>query len=130
MSKLETKLISFDNALNRLKEAIEELENHNASNVVRDGVIQRFEFTYELAWKTTKEYLENIGIVDRTSPKTVIKEAFAQKLITDEKSWLMMINDRNLASHVYKEEMAEEIAKRIINNYITEFENLLIKLQK
>ena len=96
-------------------EAVEEFERNNVSDVIRDGVIQRFEFTYELAWKTAKEYLEDIGIVDKTSPKAVIKEAFAQKLIIDEKSWLLMLNDRNLTSHVYKEEMAEEIAERIIS---------------
>ena len=72
MAKFETKLINFNNALQRLKEAAVELEKIDASDVVRDGVIQRFEFTYELAWKTTKEYLEGLGIVDRNSPKAVI----------------------------------------------------------
>ncbi len=129
MSKLKTKLNNFSNAIKRLKEAIDEFEKNNISDVIRDGVIQRFEFTYELAWKTTKEYLEDIGIVDRNSPKAVIKEAYAQKLIVDEKNWLLMLADRNMTSHVYKEEMAEEIAERIINNYINEFENLLINLQ-
>lgn len=97
--------------------------------VIRDGVIHRFEFTYELAWKTTKVYLEDIGIVDMTSPKAVIREAFAQKLLGDEKNWLLMLNDRNMTSHMYKEEMAEEIAERISNLYIKEFELLLQKLQ-
>ena len=130
MSKLKVKLINFRNALQRLKEAAKELKQNNAGDVVRDGVIQRFEFTYELAWKTTKEYLEDIGIVDRNSPKAVIKEAYAQKLIVNEENWLLMLNDRNMTSHVYKEEMAEEIAERIINCYINEFELLLRELQK
>lgn len=130
MSKLETKLTNFNNALNRLKEAIAEFNNYTSSDVIRDGVIQRFEFTYELAWKTTKEYLEDIGITDKTSPKAVIKEAYAQKLITNESNWLLMLNDRNLTSHVYKEEMAEEIAERIVNTYASEFDNLLNELKK
>lgn len=130
MSKLETKLINFNNALERLKEAVEEFKQNDANDVVRDGVIQRFEFTYELAWKATKEYLEDIGIVEKNSPKAVIKEAYAQKLIENEKGWLLMLNDRNLTSHVYKEEIAEEIAERITNNYIHEFENLLSNLRK
>lgn len=130
MSKLETKLINFSNALKRLAEAAEEFKNNSTSDVIRDGVIQRFEFTYELAWKTTKEYLEDIGIVDKTSPKAIIKEAFVQKMITDESRWLLMLNDRNLTSHVYKEEIAEEISERIINSYIDEFENLLRKLRR
>ena len=130
MKKLEIKLMNFNNALQRLKEAAKELETENASDVVRDGVIQRFEFTYELAWKTTKEYFEDIGIVDKNSPKAVVKEAYAQKLISDEQTWLLMLNDRNLTTHVYKEETAKEIVARIINNYINEFENLLINLKK
>ncbi|SET64203.1 nucleotidyltransferase substrate binding protein, HI0074 family [Natronincola peptidivorans] len=129
MNKLETKLINFKNALKRLKEAAEELKQEDASNVIRDGLIQRFEFTYELSWKTTKEYLEDIGIMDKNSPKAVIKEAYAQKLIVNEQDWLMMLSDRNMTSHVYKEEMAEEIAERIVNRYIKEFEMLLEKLQ-
>lgn len=126
MSKLEEKLNNFKNALQRLKEAAIELQQINASDVVRDGVIQRFEFTYELAWKTTKAYLEDIGIVDKLSPKSVIKEAYAQKLIVNEQNWLLMLHDRNMTSHVYKEEMAQEIAERITVCYITEFE-LLVK---
>jgi nucleotidyltransferase substrate binding protein (TIGR01987 family) len=130
MSKLETKLTNFNNAFNRLKEAIEEFNKDTSSDVIRDGVIQRFEFTYELAWKTTKEYLEDIGIADKTSPKAVIKEAYAQKLITNEANWLFMLNDRNLTSHVYKEEMAEEIAQRIVNTYLSEFDKLINELRK
>ena len=130
MSKLAIKLGNFANALKRLKEAVEVLKQNNAADVVRDGVIQRFEFTYELAWKTIKEYLEDIGIVDRNSPKAVIKEAYAQKLITDEKSWLLIMKDRNLTSYVYKEEMAQEIVERITVYYVNEFEKLLKELQK
>ena len=125
MGKLETKLDNFTRALQRLKEAVAEFGQDHASDVVRDGVIQRFELTYELAWKTTKEYLELIGIVDRNSPKAVIKEAYAQKLIVDEETWLLMLDDRNMTSHVYKEEMAEEITERIVNFYTHEFEKLL-----
>lgn len=129
MHKLETKLYNFNNTLQRLKEAVKEYEKNN-SDVIRDGIIQRFEFTYELAWKTAKDYLEDIGIVDKTSPKAVIKEAFAQKLITNENSWLQMLIDRNLTSHVYKEEIAVEIAERITNSYINAFENLSANLSK
>lgn len=124
-----TKLTSFQDALQRLKEAVNEFNQPEASDVIRDGVIQRFEFTYELAWKTTKLYLEDSGIVDVNSPKAVIKEAFSQKLITDEKTWLLMLNDRNMTSYMYKKEMAEDIAERISNLYINEFELLIQKLQ-
>jgi len=130
MSKLQTKLTNFRSALQRLTEAVVELKKSGASDVVRDGVIQRFEFTYELAWKTTKEYLEDIGIMDKNSPKSVIKEAYAQKLILNEQNWLLMIDDRNKTAHVYNEQLAQDIARRIIGSYICEFELLLQELEK
>lgn len=107
MSKIKIKLSNFKKALQRLKEAAEEFQKDVSNDVIRDGVIQRFEFTYELAWKTTKDYLESIGIVDKNSPKAVFKEAYGQKLLGHEENWLLMLNDRNMTSHVYKEEMAE-----------------------
>jgi nucleotidyltransferase substrate binding protein (TIGR01987 family) len=113
MSKLPVKLHNFSNAVHRLEEAVEAYKSPDPGDVIRDGMIQRFEFTYELAWKTIKEYLEDIGIVDRNSPKAVIREAYAQKLITNEQVWLLMLNDRNQTSHVYKEEVAAEISTRI-----------------
>jgi nucleotidyltransferase substrate binding protein (TIGR01987 family) len=76
MANRDTKLMNFNRALTRLKEAVEEF-----SGVVRDGLIQRFEFTYELAWISTKEVLEEIGIPDKNSPKAVMMEAYAQKMI-------------------------------------------------
>lgn len=126
--KLWSKRINFQNALQRLEEAINEFSQPGASKVIRDGLIQRFEFTYELAWKTTKAYLEDSGIVEVNSPKAVIKEAFAQKLLHDEKTWLLMLQDRNMTSHLYKEEMAEEIAIRISSLYLEEFKLLLHKI--
>ncbi|GAA0367933.1 nucleotidyltransferase substrate binding protein [Bacillus horti] len=130
MSKFEVKLTNFYKALQRLREAVKEFQQAGATDVVRDGLIQRFEFTYELSWKTTKEYLESIGLVDRNSPKAVIKEAYAQKLIEDEDQWILMLHDRNMTSHVYNEELAEEIASRIANIYVNEFQQLLDKISK
>lgn len=129
MSK-ESKLSNFNRALLRLKEAVQEYKKSNSSDVVRDGLIQRFEFTYELAWKSTKVCLEEMGIVDKNSPKAVIKEAFAQKIIINENNWLLMLKDRNITSHVYEEALAQEIAERIANCYIQEFELLLKELLK
>lgn len=128
MKKLESKFFNFAKAISILKEAVIEYEKENSTDVVRDGLIQRFEFTYELSWKTTKEYLEDLGIVDKNSPKTVFKEAYAQKLITNEDIWMLMINDRNRTSHIYSEDIALEIAERITEKYIFEFELLLERL--
>ncbi len=128
MNKLDNKLFNFKNAVASLKEAVDQYRLHNSS-IIRDGLIQRFEFTYELSWKTTKVYLENLGIVDKNSPKAVIKEAYAQGLISNEENWLLMLHDRNMTSHIYQETLAVEIAKRIVDIYVIEFQMLLIKIQ-
>ena len=130
MGNLEAKLSNFKNALQRLKEAVEQFEQDETNDLLRDGLIQRFEFTYELAWKATREYLKELGIVDRNSPKTVFKEAYAQKIIIDETNWLLMLKDRNTMSHMYSEELSQEIARRIVDNYHRAFELLLIELKK
>lgn len=128
MSKLKTKLRNYQDVLQRLKEAIAEFTQVNSSDVVRDGLIQRFEFTYELAWKTTRDYLIDQGIVDKNSPKSVLREAFAQQLIKDELVWLEMIDDRNKTTHLYSQEEAVRIANNIVGKYAGEFDLLLQKL--
>lgn len=130
MNKRESKQINFKKALERLKEAVKEFREEGASDVVRDGLIQRFEFTYELAWKAAKEVLAELGIVDLNSPKSVIKEAFSQKFIKNEENWLLMLTDRNMTSHVYQEALAQEIAERIASCYVQEFELLLTKFEE
>ena len=128
MSKLHGKLKNFRNALKRLEEAAEKLAIDVENDIIRDALIQRFEFTYELAWKTTKEYLESMGIMDKNFPRVVIQEAYIQNLIKNEENWLGMIKDRNMTSHLYKESIAKEIADRILEVYIIEFNNLLASL--
>lgn len=129
MSKLQNKLDNFKKAIARLKEAVEEYRENGSSDVIRDGMIQRFEFTYELAWKTTKAYLEDMGIFDKNSPKAVIKEAFAQKIIENEKVWISILEDRNSTTHLYSEEIIEEIAGRVADEYVIEFKSLLESLE-
>ena len=110
-------------AVNRLKEALQDYENHPLSTI-RDGVIQRFEFCTELAWKTTREYLIEQGYTEINSPKSVMKQAYADHLIEDETSWLELLNDRNITSHLYDEESAQEIFENIKDKYVSLFERL------
>jgi len=123
MDKLQTKIENYKKALLRLKEAVEEY-NVNNSKVVRDGVIQRFEFTVELAWKSLREYLINQGFEQHNSPKAVMQEAFTANYISDEESWINILNDRNLTSHIYDDTTAEEIYNRIVNKHTQAFESL------
>ena len=127
--KKQNKLDNFQKAILRLQEAVEEYTKNQTNDVLRDGLIQRFEFTYKLAWKATKVVLEDLGIVDIRSPKATFKGAFSQGLIQAESTWLMMLKDRNMTTHVYKEELADEIAQRIISDYLKNFQELLNNLQ-
>ena len=127
MELLSNKVENLRKAVDRLSEGILELQA-NQSSIVRDGVIQRFEFTTELAWKAAREYLMDQGFVDINSPKSVMKEAFSYGLITDDKIWVQLLNDRNLTSHIYKEEIADEICERIIKTYFQEFKALSKRL--
>jgi nucleotidyltransferase substrate binding protein (TIGR01987 family) len=127
MKSLEFKYQNLVSAYNRLFEAVKLYGDKN--DIVRDSIIQRFEFTYELAWKTLKAYMEYAGLTLETSfPRSIFKEAYANKIIDDEKVWLKLLEDRNLTSHIYDEKLANEIADRIINIYIHKLGSLVKKL--
>ena len=117
ITRYQEKLSDFNKALNRLNEAIEESKNNTKSTTLKDGVIQRFEFCYEICWKVMKMYLENEGIEEAKSPRSTFREAFKVELIDDGEAWIDMLKDRNLTSHVYDEEMAIEIYEKIITKY-------------
>ena len=123
MGKLEDKFNSFQTASRRLKEAIDMYET-DEHPVLLDGTIQRFEFTVELAWKLIKQYLENEKFGEFNSPKSVIKEAYKIGLIQNGEKWLEMLDDRNLTSHTYDENVAKEIYRNIQTQYYNEFVDL------
>lgn len=106
--KLDKNLINFKKALNRFKEVLQEPE----SAIVMDATIQRFEFSYELMWKTLKNFLEDIHGIRVVSPGQVFKEAYRLSLIEQEDLFLEMIHSRNLLSHTYNEELAKDIYKK------------------
>ncbi len=112
----------FSNAVQRLEEALEEKEN----DIIIDGVLHRFEFTFELAWKTMKDYLEYVGIIDKTgNPREIIKSAFEYGMIEDGETWIKMMLARNSLSHLYDEEKSREIYQDIKKLYF----DLLKKLE-
>lgn len=122
MSNKCRKLENFKNACDRLDEGIKRYDEKD--DLYRDGLIQRFEFTFELAWKTLKAIFEEEGLLGLNSPKTVLREAYAAELIDNEEIWLSMLKDRNSTAHIYNENMSIEICNNIINKYIDEFRKL------
>lgn len=107
----------------RLQEA---LNVENVTDVVIDGVLHRFEFTFELAWKTMKDYLEFVGLIQKTgSPREVLQNAYKNDLIDDGEDWIEMMLSRNTLSHLYDEEESIEIYEKIKNKYADMIEELI-----
>lgn len=94
------------------------------------GVIQCFEYTFELSWNTIKDYLNEQGCKHINGPKDAIQEAFKIGIIEDGEEWMNMIKSRNLTSHTYNEETAQEILTEIKENYFSKFQKLVAKLEK
>lgn len=126
MKRFEERRQDLINAMSRLKEALKEEEN----DLAIDGVLHRYEFTFELAWKTLKDYLNYLGVQQNTgSPREVIQESFANKIIEDGEIWIKMMLARNSLSHLYDEETSREIYEEIKEKYIYEIEKLVNKLE-
>lgn len=130
MNKFQTKLENYKNALARLHESIADSKKFADNLTFRDGVIQRFEFTAELAWKTIREYLLSEKLANINSPKSVMREAYHMNVITDEDGWIQILDDRNATSHIYDEEEATGIYKRIAAEHIQLFDKLLDTLTR
>ena len=114
-------------ATERLKEALNEKE----TEIAIDGTLHRFEFTFELAWKTMKDLMEYNGIIETTgSPREVLRIAFQHGLIEDGETWIDMMLDRNKLSHLYDEETSRKIYKDIKEKYIVLIEKLNEELEK
>ena len=109
---------NFSRAFSLLREALEK-EGRALNQLEREGVIQRFEYTFELAWNLLKDRLEHDGIVLPTvTPRQVIRQAFQAKLIKDGDTWIAMLTDRNLMSHTYDFAKFDAVIDRIQHRYL------------
>jgi nucleotidyltransferase substrate binding protein (TIGR01987 family) len=111
----------------KLREAVEQ---NPLSDLENEGLIQRFEYTYELSWKTLQDLLEEKGYLDIKGPAPVIRQAFQDGYITDGDGWMRLKKSRENTSHTYNKEIAEEIVEQINSFYIFLFEDLIIKLER
>ncbi len=107
---------NFEKAYFSLNESIEAFNKDSTNLFIRDSIIQRYEYTIELAWKTLKDYLEEEGFIDVSSPKKVIRQALKEGYITNP-VWLKALDDRNKTSHAYNETMAQEVTDEIKIQY-------------
>lgn len=121
----------FDNyskALNQLLDAVDLANNRKLTKLEEQGLIQAFEYTHELAWKTLQDFLNDKGNEEIYGSKDVVRASFKYGLIEEGEIWMDMIKNRNKTSHTYNEKTAEEIVSVILTSYYTEFQKLKIKL--
>jgi nucleotidyltransferase substrate binding protein (TIGR01987 family) len=123
---------NFRKAHALLENAVNQLRLNGLSDLEQQGLIQRFEFTHELAWNVMKDYLEYQGKNDLMGSRDATREAFQNGLIEDGESWMEMLKSRNQSSHTYNEKVAEEIVHKIADKYarlFSDFSDKMISLQ-
>jgi nucleotidyltransferase substrate binding protein (TIGR01987 family) len=117
---------NFSKALTQLTKFIAQGE---LNDLEKQGLIQAFEYTYELAWNSLKDYFETQGETDIHGSRDAIRLAFKRGLIENGETWMAMITSRTLTSHTYNEEIAEKIVRDITVEYFSEFVTLHAKFE-
>jgi nucleotidyltransferase substrate binding protein (TIGR01987 family) len=109
-------------AYRKLKQALE-VYKQEPNDIIRMALIKAFEMTFELFWKTAKDYLNYNG-VKVSLPREVIKQSFAYDMMEDGQVWIDMLEDRNLMAHTYDEKRALQAIDHIVNHYLVAMEQL------
>ena len=119
----------FDNYRRAFLQLQEAFEQEELTQLEKEGVVQRFEYTFELAWKTMKDYLEYNGLtLTQITPRFVIRAAFEAKLISDGEVWMNALDDRNALFHTYDFSRFESVIAHIKESYLMVFDNFYDKL--
>lgn len=127
MKNREFKYFNLKKAYGKLVQASDLYDGED--EIVRDSLIQRFEFTYELTHKTLQEFMKYMGVtLEDNFPRTIFKKAYVNNLISDDKVWIRLLEDRNTTSHIYSENLANEVAGRIKEEYVLAIGDLVVKL--
>jgi len=128
----KSKDVRWQQRFNNFSKAFNQLEKFMAepdlNPLEEQGLIKAFEYTFELSWKTLQDLLKEKGYLDIVGPRPVIEQSFADGIILDGKEWMRMLKSRNLTSHTYNEEIAEEIVKDIRASYFALLKELKNKL--
>jgi len=109
---------NYQSALNQLNSAVDEYKKRELNDLENQGLIKAFEFTYELAWNVMKDFFEYQGNNEIRGSRDAIKTSFKNNLIIDGKTWLKMIDTRNITAHSYDKDTADEVINLIVNSYI------------
>ncbi|MDG6881290.1 nucleotidyltransferase substrate binding protein, HI0074 family [Phocoenobacter uteri] len=127
-TRFKQRFQNFEKAFIQLKKAV--IRADELDELSKEGLIQRFEYTFELSWKTLKDYLEYETEEAILSPRQVIKTAFKLELLDNGEYWLEMLNKRNLMAHTYNEDYFKQVFESIINLYFSQIEKLYEQLKE
>ena len=119
----------FANYLKALSQLSRFIEKGDLNELEKQGLIQSFEYTYELAWNVIKDFYEYQGMTDIQGSRDAIRTAFKMGLIDDGNGWMQMIGSRIKSSHTYNEEIAQEINDAIQSTYFDLFIRFKIKME-
>jgi len=120
---------NYMRAFSLLREAVETMEQRELSQLEKEGVIQRFEYTIELAWNVMKDYLESENVVfEQITPRAVIRKAFEANLVEDGETWMDALDMRNRMSHTYDLATFERVIEAVRHRYLGAFDELHAKL--
>ena len=125
--------IRWEQRFSNYRKALSQLQKFIAkgklSDLEKQGLVKAFEYTFELAWKSLKNFLEYSGQTDIYGSRDAIRKSFESGLIEDGENWMDMLISRNKTSHTYNEETAEEICQAVTNVYYPLFRSLEEKLE-
>lgn len=124
------RLNNYQKALGQLQNAIQLAKTRPLSDLEKQGMIQSFEFTHELAWNVMKDYFFYQGNSEITGSRDAIREAFNKGLIQDGEHWMEMIKSRNQSSHTYNQDIANDIINKIMTNYGELFSQFFDKMNQ
>lgn len=119
----------FQKALAQLQKGVELSRERQLSDMEQQGLIKAFEFTHELAWNVMKDFFEYQGPVTIMGSRDATREAFQRGLITGGEGWMEMIKSRNMTSHTYNQEIADEISEKVIDLYFNLFCEFSTRMQ-
>lgn len=123
----QQRFVNYNKALAQLKKFV---DKGDLNELEEQGVIQSFEYTYELGWNVIRDYLREQGNRNIHGSRDAIREAFALELIIDGEGWMDMLKDRNLTVHTYNEDTARTIAENVISRYFELFKALQHTMQQ
>lgn len=121
---------NFKKAFGQLDSAVKLCQTRDLSDLEKQGLIQAFEYTYELSWNLIRDYFRWQGNANIVGSRDAIREAFANGLVEDGEGWMRMLKDRNRTSHTYNEETAREILENILTQYHSLFATLKTRMDQ